>query len=142
MTETTWALLKPLTKLLRYATCAHYHDGFNFGLMLMTEIKRSEISVMLYGRIARNDTKQREWMCLWRMPANVLLVCLTAGCLAILHAVAREKKLADHEATAAAHGVHDLDAALRLLLVHEEAGSEVMLSTDVSSCLGCSRRVY
>jgi hypothetical protein len=40
------------------------------------------------------------------------------------------------------HGVHDLDAALRLLLVHEEAGSEVMLSTDVSSCLGCSRRVY
>ena len=50
-TEHAWSLLKPLGKLLRYASYHHWHDQFNACLLLLSRCKQLEFPQLLATKI-------------------------------------------------------------------------------------------
>ena len=120
-TEQLWSIIKPFCKRARYMTTAHWHDGLNQLLMLITKRKQLSIPALLEGKLARID-KKKGACCGWHACVHVCRSELLAvlGCLAytaplVWCAVTCEAELAGIVAEAALHGVADLVAAAAAL---------------------------
>jgi hypothetical protein len=55
--EHLWSLLKPFARLARYMTRAHWHDGFNLLLDLLTLSRLLTFPALLQQRRAANKKK-------------------------------------------------------------------------------------
>ena len=54
MTETFWSQVKPFSKLARYMTLAHWHDGFNLAFDFISATKQREFVSLMESKLKRN----------------------------------------------------------------------------------------
>jgi len=55
--EQFWSLLKPLTKLARYMSAAHWQDAYNLAIASITRTKQLGFVELLVSRINSNKRK-------------------------------------------------------------------------------------
>jgi hypothetical protein len=60
-TESLWSLLKPLTKMARYMTLAHWHDSYNQALGLITTLKQRTFTALMKTKVL-NLKKKLGWL--------------------------------------------------------------------------------
>jgi hypothetical protein len=66
MAETFWSQVKPFSKLARYMTLAHWHDGFNLAFDLISGTKQRDFVSLMESKLKRNNQLlcglTRAWM--------------------------------------------------------------------------------
>lgn len=54
MTETYWALIAPFSKIARYMTLAHWHDGMNLAFDIISSTKQRNFIELMVSKLKRN----------------------------------------------------------------------------------------